>query len=139
MALKDLLNKKNRNKEVEVNKDYIKEHLEDYQKIIAYWRKYPDKFVDYLCSLNPDNQFRFYLSQRIYLRIAMRFRVFYAVFSRGFSKSFLAVLSLMLKCVLYSGAKLATVADGKAQSASILSSKMQEICTLIPALANEVM
>lgn len=68
MALKDLLNKKNRNKEVEVNKDHIKEHLKDYQKIIAYWRKYPDKFVDYLCSLNPDNQFRFYLSQRIKIK-----------------------------------------------------------------------
>lgn len=43
----------------------------------------------------------------------MRYRIFYAVFSRGFSKSFLAVMSLMLKCVLYPGAKVATVADGK--------------------------
>lgn len=141
MALADLLNKRQDKKQqkVEIDKEKIKEDIQYYQRIIAYWRKYPDKFVDYLCSLNPDNQFKFYFSQRLYLRIVMRYRTFYATFSRGFSKSFLAVLSLMLKCVLYPGAKLATVADGKSQSASILSSKMLEICTMIPALANEIM
>lgn len=140
MSLKDLLHtsKKKQNQKLEIDKEGVRNNLQEYQRIIAYWRKYPDKFVDYLCSLNPDNQFKFYFLQRVYLRLAMRYRVFYAVFSRGFSKSFLAVLSLMLKCVLYPGAKVATVADGKAQSASILSAKMQEICTLIPALANEI-
>lgn len=118
MALKDLLkhSRKKTNQKLDIDKDYIKEHLGDFQRIISYWRKYPDKFVDYLCSLNPDNQFKFYFSQRIYLRLVMRYRVFYAVFSRGFSKSFLAVMSLMLKCVLYPGAKVATVADGKART-----------------------
>lgn len=116
MSLQDLLqvvNKQEHFGRTEISKDKIKEHLSDYQDIIAYWRKYPDKFVDYLCSLNPDNSFRFYISQRIYLRIVMRYKTVYATFSRGFSKSFLAVLSLMLKAVLYPGAKLATVADGK--------------------------
>lgn len=126
------------NKVVEIDKDKIRENLESYQDIITYWRKYPDKFIDYLCSMNPDNTFHFYYFQRIYLRIVMRYKTVYAVFSRGFSKSFLAVLSLMIKAVLYPRAKLATVADGKAQSAQILSSKMQEICQLIPALANEI-
>ena len=125
-------------KVLEIDKDKIRENLESYQDIIAYWRKYPDKFIDYLCSMNPDNTFHFYYFQRIYLRIVMRYKTVYAVFSRGFSKSFLAVLSLMIKAVLYPRAKLATVADGKAQSAQILSSKMQEICQLIPALANEI-
>lgn len=118
MALKDLLKHRfsKRNKKTEISKEEIKNNLSYYQKIIAYWRKYPDKFVDYLCSLNPDNQFKFYFSQRLYLRCAMRFRIFYAVFSRGFSKSFLAVLCLMLKCILYPRAKLATVADGKSRN-----------------------
>lgn len=129
---------KSKERQREIDKNFIKENLGNYQKIIAYWRWYPDKFVDYLCSLNPDSTFKFYFSQRLYLRIVMRYRTVYAVFSRGFSKSFLAVLSLMLKAVLYPRAKLATAADGKAQSASILSSKMTEICTLIPALANEI-
>lgn len=54
------------------------------------------------------------------------------------SKSFLAVLCLMLKCILYPGAKIFVVSAGKEQSASILSSKVQELCRLIPALGNEV-
>lgn len=141
MSLQNLLKTTQRpiQKKIEIDKNKIRNNLEYYQRIIAYWRKYPDKFIDYLCSLNPDNTFKFYFFQRMYLRIVMRYRTVYAVFSRGFSKSFLAVLSLMIKAVLYPRAKLATVADGKAQSAQILSSKMQEICQLIPALANEIM
>lgn len=141
MSLQNLLKTTQRpiQKKIEIDKNKIRNNLEYYQRIIAYWRKYPDKFIDYLCSLNSDNTFKFYFFQRMYLRIVMRYRTVYAVFSRGFSKSFLAVLSLMIKAVLYPRAKLATVADGKAQSAQILSSKMQEICQLIPALANEIM
>lgn len=144
MSLRDLLKTSEKKEQIsaniiqEVDINKIKNHLEDYQKIIAYWRMYPDKFVDYLCSLNPNNTFKFYFSQRIFLRIAMRYKTVYAVFSRGFSKSFLAVLCLMLKAILYPRAKLATVADAKSQSASILSSKITEICQLIPALANEI-
>ncbi len=122
----------------EIDKGKIKDNLETYQKIISYWRIYPDRFVDYLCSLNPDNKFHFFYFQRIYLRIAMRYRTTYATFSRGFSKSFLAVMCLMLKCVLYPGTNLITVADGKSQSAKILQDKLGEICKLIPALAREI-
>lgn len=141
MSLQNLLKTTQRpiQKKIEIDKNKIRNNLEYYQRIISYWRKYPDKFIDYLCSLNPDNTFKFYFFQRMYLRIVMRYKTVYAVFSRGFSKSFLAVLSLMIKAVLYPRAKLATVADGKGQSAQILSSKMQEICQLIPALSNEIM
>ena len=141
MSLKDLLHtsaERSKTKKLEIDKEKIKDSLEDYQRLISYWRRYPDKFIDYLCSLNPDNRFKFYFFQRLYLRVVMRYRTVYATFSRGFSKSFLAVLSLMIKAVLYPGAYLATVADGKGQSADILSSKVQEICKLIPALANEI-
>lgn len=115
MALNDLLHIVNRNskKKIEIDKRKVRKNLSTYQHIIAYWRIYPDKFVDYLCSLNPNNKFKLYFSQRIYLRLAMRYRNMYAVFSRGFSKSFLAVLSLMLKAILYPGANLITVAEGK--------------------------
>lgn len=116
MSLKSLLHlssEKSKNLKVEVDKEKIRKHLSDYQNIIAYWRWYPDKFVDYLCSLNPDNSFKFYFFQRLYLRIVMRYKTVYATFSRGFSKSFLAVLCLMIKATLYPGAQLATVADGK--------------------------
>ena len=59
------------------------------------------------------------------MRIAVRYRQVYAVFPRGYSKSFLAVLSLMIRCILYPGSKLFTSAGGKSQSASILKEKVE--------------
>lgn len=115
MALSNLLSFINEREKAkkEISKKEIEDKLGAYQRIISYWRRYPDKFIDFLCSLNPNNKFKFYLVQRIYLRIACRYRNMYAVFSRGFSKSFLAVLSLMIKAVLYPGATLIVVAEGK--------------------------
>lgn len=141
MALSNLLSIAAKDKKTveEIDTSKILNNLEKYQRIIAYWRRYPDKFVDYMASLNPDNKFQFYPTQRMVLRINMRYRTVYEVFSRGFSKSFMAVLSLMIKAILYPGSTLITVADGKGQSALILSSKINEICKLIPAFAREIM
>ena len=50
----------------------------------------------------------------------------------------MSVMGLMLKCILYPGAKVFTVAGGKEQSAQIVSSKIDEICTLIPAMEREI-
>jgi hypothetical protein len=47
------------------------------------------------------------------MRVAMRYRYVYAVYPRGYSKSFLAVLILILRAILYPGAKLFTSAGGK--------------------------
>jgi hypothetical protein len=73
-------------------------------------------FVDYLQTAGRDDikkglELRFY--QRIFIRVAMRYRYVYAVYPRGYSKSFLAVLVLILRAILYPGAKLFTAAGGK--------------------------
>ena len=47
-------------------------------------------------------------------------------------------MALMLRCILYPNAKIATVAGGKQQSAEIVSGKVQEICRLIPAIEREI-
>lgn len=51
--------------EEEITKERIVNHLEDYRTMIAFWRQYPDKFIDFLCSLNPDNTFHFFFYQRL--------------------------------------------------------------------------
>lgn len=115
MALSNLLKIAAHNKKsvAEIDPKNIEDNLDKYQRIIAYWRMYPDKFVDYMASLNLNNKFQFYPTQRMILRINMRYRTVYEVFSRGFSKSFMAVLSLMVKAILYPGSTLITVADAK--------------------------
>ena len=54
------------------------------RKYIAFWREYPDLFVDFLAG--PDGgpqKFHFYFYQRVFLRAAIRHKYCYAVFPRA--------------------------------------------------------
>ena len=68
----------------------------------------------------------------------MRYKYVYFVFPRAYSKSFLSVLTLMLRCILYPRAKLFVSSGGKEQSASIIKEKVDELCNLVPALDREI-
>jgi hypothetical protein len=50
----------------------------------------------------------------------------------------MSIMALILRCILYPGATIGTAAGGKQQSAEILSSKVVEICKLIPAIEKEI-
>ena len=119
--------------------DNIIPTMRDY---IAYWREYPDMFIDFLqTGVNgkiPETGLRFYFYQRVFLRVAMRYRYVYAVFPRAYSKSFLSVLVLMCRCILYPRAKLFVTSGGKEQSAQIVKEKVSELCTFVPALDREL-
>ena len=142
MALRDILRISNKKKKIELDSEDIKQevraNLEEYRTLIAYWRMYPDKLVDYYLSLGNPYNFRFFFYQRLFLRALFRHKYVYATFVRAWSKSFMSVMALMLRCILYPGAKIATVAGGKQQSAEIVSSKVQEICKYIPAIEREI-
>ena len=139
MALSDLLGvEKKRKGYSEITEDVLREHVDEYRQLIAYWRMYPDRLIDYYCSLNPKNEFHLFFYQRLFLRCLMRHKNVYATFVRAWSQSFMSVMALFLKCVLYPGLKCFTVAGGKEQSASILSEKLEEICKLIPAMSKEI-
>jgi len=68
----------------------------------------------------------------------MRHRYCYATFPRAYSKSFLSVLVLMLRCVLYPNSHLFVTTGGKDQAAGILQEKAELLCRLIPGLKNEI-
>ena len=70
------------------------------------------------------------LFRSVFLRAAMRYKYVYMVFPRAYSKSFLSIMVLMCRCVLYPGAKLFVTSGGKEQAAGIVKEKVQEICTL---------
>ena len=57
--------------------------------------------------------FKLFFYQRVFLRVSMRYKYVYAVFPRAYSKSFLAVLVLMIRAILYPGARLFSTAGGK--------------------------
>lgn len=139
MALADLmeLSLNSNTKKVGLSEERIKAQKGLLRKYIAYWREYPDMFVDFLCGSNPEN-FHLFFYQRMFLRAVMRHRYAYATFPRAYSKSFLSVLVLMLRCVLYPGSHLFVTTGGKEQAAGIAREKAEEICKLIPGMRNEI-
>lgn len=120
----------------EISEERLRQNLDAIRKEIAFYREYPDLFVDAIKG--PNSTFKFRFTQRIFLRCIMRHRYVYCTFTRGFSKSFLAIMGLMLKAVLFPGSKVFVTTGGKEQAAMITMSKVEEICKLIPALQNEI-
>lgn len=139
MALADImaLSAARENKKIGISEERIELQKENIRKYVAFWREYPDIFVDFLCGSNPEN-FHLYFYQRVFLRGVMRHRYAYATFPRAYSKSFLSVLILMLRCILYPGSHLFVTTGGKEQAAGIAREKAEELCKLIPGLKNEI-
>ena len=139
MALQDLMNLSlsKETKKQGLSEERIRAVLPIIREYISFWREYPDIFVEFLCGDNPEN-FSLFFYQRVFLRAAMRHRYMYATFPRAYSKSFLSVLVLMLRCILYPGSHLFVTTGGKEQAAGSAKEKADELCKLIPGLRNEL-
>ena len=73
-------------KKVGLSEERIKAQIPILRQYIAFWREYPDIFVDFLQTGSDPNRSKnlnFYFYQRVFLRIAVRYRQVYAVFPRG--------------------------------------------------------
>ena len=138
MALQDLLDLSQQRKKVGLSEERIQAIVPVAREYIAYWREYPDMFIDFLLEMGNPQEFHFFFYQRVFLRIAMRHQYVYAVFPRAYSKSFLSMMVLMCRCILYPKCKLFVTSGGKEQAAGIIKEKVQEICTLIPAFKKEI-
>lgn len=136
MALQDLLNLSQNRKKIGLSEERIRAIIPAAREYISFWREYPDLFVDFMKG--PDNNFNLFFYQRVFMRAAMRHKYVYAVFPRAYSKSFLAVMILMIRCILYPRCKLFVTSGGKEQAAGIMKEKVKEICTLIPAFEREI-
>lgn len=139
MALKDLLDLSASRRKVGLSEERLRGIIPEARKYIAFWREYPDLFIDFM--VGPDGgpqHFHLFFYQRIFLRAAMRHKYIYAVFPRAYSKSFLSIMVLMCRAILYPRCKLFITSGGKEQAAGIVKEKVQEICTLIPAFNKEI-
>ena len=89
MALQDLmaLSEAKNVKKVGLSEERIQAQILVLREYVAFWREYPDIFVDFLCGNNPEN-FQLYFYQRVFLRAVMRHRYACATFPRAYSKSF---------------------------------------------------
>ena len=87
MALQDLLDINTKRQKIGLSEeriDAIKPALRSY---IAFWREYPDLFIDFLVRGTrtevKEGEFHFYFYQRVFLRCVMRHQYVYAVFPRA--------------------------------------------------------
>lgn len=141
MALQDLMNltlSSDKTKKEGLSEERIQKQIPILRQYIAYWREYPDMFVEFLCGENNPENFSLFFYQRVFLRAAMRHRYMYATFPRAYSKSFLSVLILMIRCVLFPNGHLFVTTGGKEQAAGIAREKVEELCKLIPGLHHEI-
>lgn len=141
MALADLLNFSNINKKIGLSEERVRTIIPAARQYISFWREYPDLFVDFLQTggdWEKKKELNFFFYQRVFLRAAMRYKYVYMVFPRAYSKSFLSIMILMCRCVLYPRCKLFVTSGGKEQAAGIAKEKVQEICQKIPAFAREI-
>ena len=143
MALQDLLDLSNfRNgKKIGISEERMEGIKPSLRSYISFWREYPDLFVDFMQTGGDPNKkltFKLFYYQRVFLRIAIRYKYVYAVFPRAYSKSFLSVLVLLIRGILFPGARLFSTAGGKEQASQILQEKMGDICDKIPAFGREI-
>ena len=128
MALQDLLNLSYFLQKIGLSEERVHAIIPVAREYIAYFREYPDMFVDFMAGkwqANPPKEtLNLFFYQRVFLRAAMRYKYVYAVFPRAYSKSFLSVMSLMCRCILYPRSKLFITSGGKEQAAGKVKEKV---------------
>ena len=139
MSLKGLLelsSSKRFGNKIGLSEERIDAQIDSLRSLIAFYREYPDIFVDHIKG--PDCNFEFLFYQRVFLRVVMRHKFVYGTFPRAYSKSFLTMMVLILRCILFPGSHMFVTTGGKEQAASITMAKVDELCRLIPSFMNEI-
>lgn len=86
MALQDLLDLSSSRKKIGISEERLQAIMPIARQYIAFWREYPDLFVDFMARGNgeyKEGQFKFYFYQRCFLRAVMRYQYVYCVFPRA--------------------------------------------------------
>ena len=77
MALQDLLDLSTKRKKIGLSEERIEAIKPAVRQYIAYWREYPDMFIDFLQDggdPTKEKKLKFFFYQRVFLRAAMRYK-----------------------------------------------------------------
>ena len=98
---------------------------------------YPDKLIDLLMPV--DTAFKLMPFQILALRINARHKLVFQTATRGYSKSFIAILSKTIQGILLPRSKLSVVSEFKQQGYPnrTRKEKINELKYLMPLLAEE--
>ena len=123
-------------KGVNLTQERIEKNIDFYNLLFDYFTAYPDLFIDLITP--SESNFKLFFYQRIFLRASLRFRYHYCVAPRAFSKTFISILAMILKCIFQPGSKCFICAPGKEQGAKIAKEKVEEILDKFPLLRKEL-
>ncbi len=124
------------NKGAVVGEEWLENHWDLCGKYASFFTAYPDLFIDLITP--SESSFKLFFYQRMFLRACLRYRYHYCVAPRAFSKTFVSLLGMFLKCVFQPGSKVFICAPKKDQSAKICKEKLAEIFDLFPILKREI-
>lgn len=117
MSLNDILesNKKIERRKQGLSEQRLHDNVQNLRELVRFYRWYPDLLIDLM--VGPNGEFKFFPYQRQFLRASLRYNHVYMVYPRGYSKSFLSVMALMLKCILYPNSHVFVTTGGKERNA----------------------
>jgi hypothetical protein len=105
---------------------------EEWQKFIAYYRKYIDKFAIEVLDL------KLHLFQRLILRAMARYQYVMLICCRGLGKSWISAVFFICSCILYKGLKCG-IASGQGQQArNVIIQKIKGELANNPNIAREI-
>ena len=81
MALQDYLTIDKEDRRTEITKERVDAVLSIGAEYIAYWREYPDRFIDFLKG--EDSEFELFAYQRLMLRQICRNKYYFGTFPRA--------------------------------------------------------
>jgi len=114
----------------------FEQNIDKWSEFVGFLKWYPDLFWD---LITPETGgIHLDLDQRVFLRSEARFSSGYYVFSRGYSKTFLEVMSLFHTAIFFPGIELALTAQTQAQAATLLKDKYGEIIKYYPLIKDEI-
>lgn len=86
MALQDLLQISSSKRKIGLSEERISAIIPVLRQYISFWRQYPDLFVDFMQTGGDESRekkLKFFFYQRVFLRVAIRYKYVYAVFPRA--------------------------------------------------------
>lgn len=117
------------------------EQLDVWNELIAYFRWYPDAFIECITPTDEDgNRQGITLGddQKMILRVLCRFKYSHIVLPRGYGKTLIELLSLCITGVLTPDLTLSMSAQTLQASAGMFADKMAEIKKFYPIIADEI-
>lgn len=124
-------------KGIVLSKERVEKNFKIYTKYMNYFTAYPDKFIELITPV--ESNFKLFFYQKIFLRACLRYRYHFCTAPRAFSKTFISILAMILKCIFQPGSKCFICAPKKEQSAKVAKEKIDEILDLFPLLRKELL